>query len=78
MRKTKMNEDDFKQYADQELVKCQRYRQIWKSTTNPTIKDKAFFAWNIKRFQLQQIHIYSPEHMTPFNRYSMDEAVGYF
>jgi hypothetical protein len=24
-----MNEDDFKQYADQELVKCQRYKQVF-------------------------------------------------
>jgi hypothetical protein len=37
-----------------------------------------FLRLCIKRFQLQQIHIYSPEHMTPFNLYSMDEAVGYF
>ncbi len=71
-----MNEADFKTYADLELGKCQRYKQIWKRATNSTIKDKA--AWSIKRFQLQQIHIYSPEKMTPFNRYSMDEAVGYF
>ena len=68
----------FKQYADQELVKCQRFKQIWKNATNPTIKSKAFFAWCIKRFQLQQIHIYSPEPITPYNQYSMSEAVGYF
>ena len=29
----KMNEADFKKYADQELVKCQRYKQIWKRAT---------------------------------------------
>jgi hypothetical protein len=28
MRK-KMNETDFKQYADRELVKCQRYKQVF-------------------------------------------------
>ena len=78
MRKIKMTQADFKEYADQELDKCQRYKQIWKRASNPTIKDKAFFAWCIKRFQLQQIHIYSPEQMPPFNRYSMNEAVGYF
>ena len=76
MSKTKMNQADFKKYADRELVKCQRYRQIWKRATNPTIKDKA--AWCIKRFQLQQIYIYSRQQMTPFNRYRMDEAVEYF
>ena len=76
--KNKMTEADFKKYADQELVKCQRYKQVWKNATNPAIKDKAFFNWCIIRFQLLQIHIYSPEHMTPFKRYSMDEAVGYF
>ena len=73
-----MNEADFKKYADRELVKCQRYKQIWQRAINPTIKDKAFFNWCIKRFKLQQIHIYSQEQMTPFNHYSMDEAVGYF
>ena len=78
MRKTKMNQADFKLYADRELSKCQRYKQIWQRATNPTIKSKAFFAWCIKRFQLQQIHIYSPETITPYNRYSMSEAVGYF
>ena len=78
MGKTKMNQADFKKYADRELVKCQRYKQIWQRATNPTIKSKAFFAWCIKRFQLQQIHIYSPEPITPYNRYSMSEAVGYF
>ena len=56
-----MNQADFKQYADRELVKCQRYKQIWQSATNPPIKSKA--AWSLKRFQLQQIHIYSPEPM---------------
>ena len=71
-----MNEADFKEYADEELNKCQRYKQIWKRATNPTIKSKA--AWCTKRFQLQQIHIYSPESITPHNRYSMSEAVGYF
>ena len=30
MGKTKMNEADFKQYVDQELNKCQRYKQVWK------------------------------------------------
>lgn len=73
-----MNQADFKQYEDQELIKCQLYKQIWQRATNPRIKDKAFFAWCVKRFQLQQIHICSPEKMTPHNRYSMDEAVGYF
>ena len=73
-----MNEADFKNYADQELQKCLRYKKIWKSATNPTIKSMAFFAWCIKRFQLQQIHIYSTEKITPFNRFSMSEAVGYF
>jgi len=73
-----MNEADFKQFADKELNKCQRYKNIWKEATNPRIKDKAFFAWCIKRFQLQQIQIYSPEPITPYNRYSMSEAVGYF
>lgn len=73
-----MNESDFKKYADQELVKCQRYKQIWKSATNPTIKNKAFLAWCIKRFQLQQIHFYSVENITPYNHFSMDEAGGYF
>ena len=71
-----MTEADFKKYADQELVKCQRYKQIWQRATNPTIKSKA--AWCVKRFQLQQIHIYSTETITPYNRYSMSEAVGYF
>ncbi|MFZ9031648.1 MAG: hypothetical protein ACO20F_10240, partial [Robiginitalea sp.] len=74
----KMNQADFKEYADQELQKCQRYKHIWKRANNPRIKDKAFFAWCIKRFQLQQIHIYSPASITPYNRYSMSEAVGYF
>ena len=74
----RMNEAGFTQYADQELQKCQRYKMIWKRATNPRIKDKAFFAWCVKSFQLQQIHIYSPVSITPFNRYSMDEAVGYF
>ena len=32
-----MNQYDFKQYADQELIKCKRYKQIWKRATNPTI-----------------------------------------
>ncbi|MCO5725520.1 hypothetical protein [Robiginitalea marina] len=73
-----MNEAEFRKYADQELCKCQRYKQIWKSATNPRLKDKAFFAWCVKRFQLQQIHIYSPEKMTPHNLYSMEKAVGYF
>jgi hypothetical protein len=77
IRKTKMNEADFTQYADQELQKCHSYKSIWKRATNPRIKDKAFFAWCIKRFQLQQIHIYSPGPITPYNRYSMNEAVGY-
>jgi len=40
-----MNQADFKQYAEQELQKCQRYKSIWKRATNPRIKDKAFFAW---------------------------------
>ena len=73
-----MSEADFKKYAGQELVKCERYKQIWKRATHPTIRSKTFFAWCIKRFQLQQIHIYLPEPITPHNRYSMDEAVGYF
>jgi hypothetical protein len=73
-----MNQADIMQYADKELVKCQRYKQIWKRATNPRIKDKTFFAWCVKRFQLQQIHIYAAGSMTPFNRYSMSEAVGYF
>lgn len=73
-----MTNNDFRNYADSELNKCQRYKQIWKRATNPNIKDKAFFAWCIKRFQLQQIHIHSSDSMTPFNSYSMDEAVGYF
>ena len=73
-----MSQADFKKYADLELVKCQRYKSIWKQATNPRIKDKAFFAWCVKSFQLQQIHIYSPEPMTPYNRFSMNEAVGYF
>ena len=37
MRKTKMNEADFKKYADRELVKYQRYKQIWQRATNTTI-----------------------------------------
>ena len=41
MRKTKMNQADFKQYADRELNKCQRYRQILNRATSPTIKSKA-------------------------------------
>ena len=73
-----MVQSEFKEYADRELVKCQRYKKIWKRAPNPTIKSKAFFAWCIKRFQLQQIHIYSPEPITPYNNYSMSEAVGYF
>ena len=40
----KMNEADFKKYADQELVKCQRRKLIWQRATNPTIKSKAFFT----------------------------------
>ena len=71
-----MNQADCKKYANQELNKCQRYKQVWKSATNHRTKDKAFFAWCIKRFQLQQIHIYSPEPITPYNCYSMNEAVG--
>ena len=71
-----MNESDFKQYADQELQKCLRYKKIWKRATNPRIRDKAFFAWCVKQFQLQQIYIYSPEPIPPENRFSMDEAVG--
>lgn len=78
MRKNEMVQTEFKQYADQELLKCQRCKQIWKSATNPTVKSKAFLAWCIKRFKLQQIHIYSPENITPYNHYSMNEAVGYF
>ena len=74
----KMNQADFKQFAEKELQKCQRYKHIWKRANNTRIKDKAFFAWCIKRFQLQQIHIHSPEPITPYNRYSMGEAVGYF
>lgn len=73
-----MTNNDFKNYADRELSKCQRYKEVWKSSTNLNIKDKAFLAWCIKRFQLQQIHIYSPEPITPYNRYSMDAGVGYF
>ena len=73
-----MVQSEFKEYADRELNKCQRYKNIWKSATNPRIKDKAFFAWCVKRFQLQQIHIYSPGNITPYNKYSMDEAVGCF
>lgn len=73
-----MVKSEFVEYAEQELLKCQRYKQICQRATNPTIKSKAFFAWCIKQFQLQQIHIYSPEQMTPFNRYSMSEAVGFF
>lgn len=46
MRKNRMNETDFKKYADKELSKCQRYKQIWKSAPNPTIKSKAFFSDN--------------------------------
>jgi hypothetical protein len=30
-----MNETEFKKYTDRELVKRQRYKQIWKRATNP-------------------------------------------
>lgn len=73
-----MNKTDFNKYAGGELAKGQRYKQVWKRATNPKIKDKAFFAWCIRRFQLQQIHICSPEPITPYNLYSMNEAIGYF
>ncbi len=39
-----MNQADFERYADQELQKCQRYKNIWKRAINPRIKDKAFFC----------------------------------
>ena len=38
IRKNRMNEADFKKYADQELVKCQRYKQIWQRASNPTME----------------------------------------
>ena len=69
-----MNQANFKNYAGWELNKCQRYKQIWQRATNPTIKSKAFFAWCIKQFQLQQIHIYSAEPITQYYRYSMSEG----
>lgn len=30
----------FKEYPDLEFLKCQCYKQIWKSATNPAIKSK--------------------------------------
>ena len=30
-----MVQSEFKAYADRELVKSQRYKQVWKSATNP-------------------------------------------
>jgi len=47
-----MNQADFKQYADQELQKCQRYKSIWKRATNPRVqsdsypaKDQPYLIW---------------------------------
>ena len=38
--KNKMNKSGSKEYADLELNKFQRYKQIWKSGTKPTIRPK--------------------------------------
>ena len=35
-----MNKSGSKEYADLELNKFQRYKQIWKSGTKPTIRPK--------------------------------------
>lgn len=69
---------EFNEFAQNELYKCQRYKRLWKNAVNDKVRERSFFAWCIKSFQLQQIHIYSKGVLSPYNEYSTCEAVGYF
>jgi hypothetical protein len=52
--------------------------EVFENRIEGIFKSGVFFARCITWCQLQQIHIYSPETITPYNYYSMSEAVGCF
>jgi hypothetical protein len=62
----------------QQLERAAMDSEVFENRIEAIFKSGVFFAWCVKRFQLQQIPICSPEPMTPYSDYSMSEAVGCF